>query len=345
MLVTEALAKGVRQYKACEIIGISERTFQNWTESGASLEDGRPLAKHPEPANKLTPEERQAVIDITHSDEFKSLPPSQIVPTLADRGEYIASESTIYRILREANEQHHRGRAANPNPKPKATYCATKPNMVWCWDITYLPGPIRGMFYYLYLIIDIYTREIVGWEIWHEESANNASVLIRRATMARGITRQDEPLVLHSDNGSPMKGATMLETLYMLGITPSRSRPRVSNDNPYAESIFRTCKYRPGYPSAGFDSIEDARKWVLAFAKWYNYEHKHSGLNFLTPNQRYKGGEDVLKQRKAVYEAARLKHPERWTTSIRDWSLADAVWLNPEKDKVVTDEKKNEKGA
>ena len=329
---------------ACAILGITEKTFQNWIKT-ASTGDKRPLAVRPEPANKLSIEERQQVLKLAHSEEFQSLPPSQIVPTLADRGEYIASESTMYRVLREADEQHHRGRSCNPCPKPKATHSASKPNQVWCWDITYLPGPIKGLFFFLYLILDIYTREIVGWEIWPEESADNASILIRRATMARGINRQEHLLVLHSDNGSPMKGATMLETLYMLGIIPSRSRPRVSNDNPYAESVFRTCKYRPGYPSNGFDSIESAREWVFAFVKWYNYEHKHSGLNFLTPNQRYCGGEQVLEQRKAVYEAARAKHPERWSKQVRDWSLSDTVWLNPDKIKDEGHCQESEKGA
>ena len=329
---------------ACAILGITAKTFQNWIRT-ASTGDRRPLATRPEPANKLSVEERQQILELAHSDEFKSLPPSQIVPTLADEGVYVASESTFYRVLRQADELHHRGRACNPCPKPKATYSASEPNQVWCWDITYLPGPIKGLFFFLYLIIDIYTREIVGWEIWPEESAENASILIRRATMARGVSRQEHLLVLHSDNGSPMKGATMLETLYMLGIVPSRSRPRVSNDNPYSESLFRTCKYRPDYPPNGFHSIESAREWVFAFASWYNLKHKHSGLSFLTPYQRFCGGEQVLEQRRAVYEAARARNPERWSKDTRAWSLPDTVWLNPDKTHTPADSQQQAKRA
>src|SRR5665648_1265262 len=195
-----------------------------------------------------------------------------------------------------------------------------------------LPGPVRGIYFYLYLILDIYSRDIVGWEVWTLESAEHASQLIRRAVMAQSITRQDVPLVLHSDNGSPMKGAAMLETLYQLGITPSRSRPRVSNDNAYAESIFRTCKYRPNYPLSGFADLTQARTWVLGFVRWYNHEHRHSGLNFLTPHQRHSGvAQDILQKRHELYEQAKANHPARWSGETRDWSIESEVWLNPER--------------
>ncbi len=150
------------------------------------------------------------------------------------------------------------------------------------------------------------------------------------------------PQPLHSDNGSPMKGATLLELLYKLGITPSRSRPRVSNDNPYAESIFRTCKYRPGYPAKGFKDLDAARLWVLEFVRWYNYEHKHSGIKFVTPVQRHTGmDKQILENRKRVYEMARKRHPERWTGATRDWTLEDEVWLNPERSKNEPEFKQN----
>ncbi len=200
------------------------------------------------------------------------------------------------------------------------------------WDITWLPGPVRGMFYYLYLILDLYSRKIVGWEIWSEESAANAAILMRRTVMSEGITKQLRPLVLHSDNGSPMKGSTLLETLYSLGITPSRSRPRVSNDNPYAESVFRTCKYRPNYPIGGFAELPEAREWVLTFVRWYNKEHRHSGIKFLTPEQRHNGkGTEILGKRHAVYEAAKAANPARWKNNTRNWAIEEAVYLNPEK--------------
>lgn len=217
------------------------------------------------------------------------MPPCEIVPALADEGTYIASESTFYRILREEKMQNHRGRSQEPGKHGKPTsYVATAPNQVWTWDITYLRGPIKGVFFYLYLIIDLFSRDIVGWEVWAEESAEHASVLIRRACLAQGrLTTM--PLVLHSDNGSPMKGAIMLETLYALGITPSNSRPRVSNDNLYSESLFKTLKYRPNYQPNGFGSIAEAREWCRVFVHWYRYEHHHSGIKFLTPGERHQG--------------------------------------------------------
>lgn len=290
------------------------------------------MATRPEPANKLTEAECQTILKVVNQPEFQSMPPSQIVPMLADRQIYVASESTVYRVMRKAGAQHHRGRSKTPSIKPKSTHCAIAPNQVWSWDITYLPGPIKGLHFYLYLILDIYSRNIVGWEVWVEETAENASQLIRRAVLAQNITMRDTPLVLHSDNGSPMKGSTMLETLYQLGITPSRSRPRVSNDNPYSESVFRTCKYCSSYPSNGFANLNDARAWVKEFVHWYNYKHHHSGIKFLTPHQRHYGlGETILENRHQLYEAAKANHPERWSRQTRNWSLSNEVWLNPEK--------------
>ena len=178
----------------------------------------------------------------------------------------------------------------------------------------------------------MYSRKIIAWDIWLEESAENASLLVRRGILSEKRMPSQRPLVLHSDNGSPMKGASLLETLYQLGITPSRSRPSVSNDNPYAESIFRTCKYRPGYPSKGFSGLTEARAWVLSFVHWYNEEHRHSGLNFLSPNQRHNGSANqILEQRKQVYEQAKSLHPERWSRETRNWTLTEEVWLNPER--------------
>lgn len=200
------------------------------------------------------------------------------------------------------------------------------------WDITHLNGPIKGTHYYLYLISDLFSRKIVGWEVWEEESAEHASELIRRTTMLERIATRDGVLVLHSDNGSPMKGATMLETLYVLGIVPSNSRPRVSNDNPYAESIFKILKYRPNYQPKGFGSLTEARRWVQHFVNWYNTEHKHSRISYVSPVERHKGKDsEVLEKRKRVYEEAKAKHPERWTKDTRDWTFREKVYLNPEK--------------
>ena len=316
---------------ACRELGISQRTLQRWRSAKEPLEDGRLHAKRPAPHNKLSEDEVKAILAIVSLPEFQSLPPTQIVPYLADRGIYLASESTFYRILREHNMQHHRGRSKKPSIRPVSTHCATGPNQVWMWDITWLRGPARGLYYYLYVILDLYSRKIIAWDVWEEESAENASILVRRGILSEQLAKSGHPLVLHSDNGSPMKGASLLETLYTLGITPSRSRPRVSNDNAYAESAFKTCKYRPSYPASGFRDLDYARAWVLRFVRWYNNEHHHSGLNFLTPEQRHSGqGEAILEGRKQVYEAAKARHPERWSGDIRDWSLSNEVWLNPE---------------
>lgn len=331
-LVDEATTNGAREFKACEVLGISHRTLFRWRSETSPSEDQRPHAKRPVPHNKLSTEERKAVIEICNQPKYKSLPPSQIVPRLADEGVYLASESTMYRILKKNEMQHHRGKSKAPVKRPISTHSADGPNQVWMWDITYLPAQIKGLYFYLYMIIDLYSRKIVGWEVWPVESAENASYLVRRAIMSEKRTHLNAPLVLHSDNGSPMKGATLLETLYQLGITPSRSRPRVSNDNPFAESVFKTCKYRPDFPVKGFMSIDQSREWVLKFVTWYNQEHRHSGINFLTPKQRHDGlSTQVFAKRSAVYEAAKAAHPERWTAEIRRWELEERVWLNPER--------------
>jgi putative transposase len=329
-LVSEARAAGARKEQACEVLGLSARTLQRWTQSGEVAADDRPLATRPTPANKLSEAERVRILEVAHDAEFESLPPSQIVPRLADRGEYIASEATIYRTLHAEDEQKHRGRAHAPHPRKAPTsYCATGPNQVWTWDITWLAGPIRGQFFYLYLILDIYSRKVVGWEVHTKELGEYASALVRRAVMAEGCIGQ--PLVLHADNGSIMKGATLKATLEFLGIISSFSRPRVSDDNPFSEAIFRTCKYRPNYPVNGFATLEEAREWVFRFVAWYNGEHRHSGIRFVTPLERHLGRDEAtLANRQQVYAAAKARNPERWSGDTRDWSMTKEVWLNPE---------------
>ena len=332
-LIKQAVKDGARQSKACEALGLSERTVQRWTREDAVQADNRNNANREAPANKLSEEERQTIVDVCNSDRFKSLPASQIVPVLADEGKYLGSERTFYRVLQERGQQHHRGRAAKAGKRKPTSYCATGPNQVWSWDITFLRSPVRGQFYYLYLVIDIYSRMIVAWEIHERESAEYASQMITKACIRHGIAAMEKPLVLHSDNGSAMKGGTMLSTLQRLGVVSSFSRPRVSDDNPFAEAVFRTLKYRPGYPSKPFADIEAARNWVHGFAQWYNEDHRHSGLKFLTPGQRHRGETKVLMDnRKRVYQLAKQRHPERWgKRATRNWDLEDEVWLNPDR--------------
>ena len=328
-LIEEAHGAGARWSRACAEVGIDVRTYQRWTAGEALQVDGRPDAVRPEPANQLSVAERAQVLAVCHEPAYASLPPGQIVPRLADEGRYLASESSFYRLLRAADEQHHRGRGRRPRPPAEPPrLVARAPNQVWTWDISWLPGPVKGLFFYLYRILDLYSRNIVGWEGYESESADAAAEVVRRAVLAeRGV---DHPLVLHADNGSPMKGETLLETLYRLGIATSYSRPRTSNDNPYSEALFRTCKYCPAYPAQGFASLDEARAWMQQFVSGYNTVHCHSGIRFVTPQQRHDGlDQAILAQRQAVYEQARARHPERWSGNLRNWQPITEVWLNP----------------
>jgi len=331
-LIREAVAAGSRLEPACAELEVSLRTFQRWVRDGddAVPADSRTTCTRPAPANKLSEDERARVLAVANSEEFASLPPSQIVPTLADRGVFVASESSFYRVLKAASQQHHRGRAKKPSNRVVTSHCATGPRQVWSWDITWLPTAVKGQYYYWYMVLDVFSRKIVGHEVQTVESAELASLMIRRASLAEGLAGR--PLVLHSDNGSAMKGSTMLATLEQLGVAPSFSRPRVSNDNAYAESLFRTCKYRPDYPRKPFGSLDEARVWTQKFVRWYNQEHKHSGLKFVTPAQRHDGLDTaILARRKQVYAEARNRNPRRWSLNTRDWTLEDQVWLNPER--------------
>ncbi len=292
-LIDEARPAGARLKSACRELGIDARTYQRWTQAGQLKTDGRPEAVRPAPANKLSAEERAKVLAICHEPAYASLPPGQIVPRLADEGQYIASESSFYRLLREANEPHHRGRSRPPRPAGEPPRLRAKaPCEVWTWDISWLPGPVQGLFFYLYLIVDLYSRKIVGWEVYERESADYAAEVVRRAVLAEQCV--DQPRVLHADNGSPMKGETLVETWYRLGISTSYSRPRTSNDNPYSEALFRTCKYCPAYPARGFASLEEARAWVQHFVQGYIHEHRHSGIRFVTPAQRHQGQDPAI---------------------------------------------------
>jgi len=251
------------------------------------------------------------------------------VAILADEGRYIASEATFYRILRAADQLTPRGRKASSRPRPQP-WEATRPNQVWSWDITYLATTVRGTFFYLYLILDIYRRKIVGWEVYPEASAEHAAEVFQRAHLREAVGATDR--VLHADNGSPMKGATLLATLQHLGIVPSFSRPSVSNDNPYSEAIFATCKGCPAFPEKPFADLPEARTWIADFVAWYNETHRHSALKFVTPDQRHRGQDRyLLAQRDALYQAARAENPERWSGPTRNWDPPTRVLLNPGK--------------
>ncbi len=333
--IEEAAASGARRGVACKEVGLSLRTLERWIEPGQVKPDGRPLAERPEPKNKLTDHERQHIIKVCNEPEFASLPPSQIVPKLADRGEYLASESSFYRVLHDADQVHRRGRSRAPSKvKAPTTHIAAGPNQVWSWDISWMPSRVKGRYWYLYLIEDIYSRKVVSWEVHEEESGELASALVQSAVLSERCFRQ--PLILHSDNGSPMKSQTLRVKLEELGISTSYSRPRVSNDNAFSESLFRTVKYCPAWPSQGFETLDAARVWMLEFVDWYNNRHCHSALKFVTPAQRH-AGEDrqLLGARQRVYEEAKQSHPERWSGKIRDWSIVGPTTLNPEREERI----------
>lgn len=327
-LINQAVTAGARQDRACQTICLSLRTLQRWRRAPA-LGDGRP-GRCQKPKNRLGEMERQRLLALANSQEFGHLAPSQIVPILADRGQYVASESTFYRVLRAANQLKHRGaqRPAQRRTKPRAL-SASGPNQLFSWDITYLPTRVTGMYFYLYLFMDVFSRKIVGWQVYETESSELASAVMRDICERENIAPNQ--VVLHSDNGSPMKGATMLATLYTLGVAPSFSRPAVSNDNPYSESLFKTLKYRPNYPRRAFEGLTTARAWVAQFVHWYNHEHRHSAISFVTPAQRHADLDGaLLRERISVYEAARAKHPERWSGATRNWQRQAVVHLNPD---------------
>jgi putative transposase len=333
-LVAEACNAGARLARACAQIGLSERTVQRWQRPGV-CDDGDLRASNQRsatpPPHRLSDAERHAALALLNSDEFKDLPPSQIVPRLADQGRFVASESTLYRLLRGAGQLTHRRaeRVPQQRSRPRAL-AASRPDQVYCWDISYLPTEVRGVYFYLYLFVDLFSRKIVGWQVYDSESAERAGQLLTDICARQQIAPQQ--LTLHSDNGAPMKGEAMLATLQRLGVAGSRSRPAVSNDNPFSEALFRTLKYRPQLPVKPLEGLLQARRWVTQLVHWYNHEHRHSAIGFVTPHQRHQQiDQSLLTNRAAVYAAARARHPRRWSGAARNWTRIEVVHLNPEK--------------
>lgn len=326
--IDEAVVAGAGRARAAELCGVSVRTIERWRKEPCAGD--RRAGPEKKPSNRLSDAERQRILDVVNTPEYRDLSPKQIVPALADAGRYIGSESTIYRVLRAAGQLAHRGQSRAPRHRTVQAHVASAPNRVWSWDITYLRSERRGEYFRLYLVLDIWSRKIVAWEIHEEETAEIAAGLIDRAAAIEGIA--PGTLVLHSDNGSPMKGSTMLAKLEALGVATSFSRPRTSNDNAYSESAFKTLKYRPEYPSRPFASIGAARAWVAQFVAWYNDAHLHSAIRFVTPADRHAGRDAaILAHRRRIYAAARRRRPDRWTGSTRNWSRIETVALNPER--------------
>jgi len=281
-------------------------------------------AKHV--ANKLSDDEARIVVETACCEEYRDKTPMEIVPLLAEIGLYLASESTFYRLLKARSLLHHRTNSAptRRNNRPPEL-AATAPNQVWSWDITYIRTLVAGIYFYAYVFLDIFSRKIVAWEISEIESDTVSANMMERLRLEfnlRGVH-------LHSDRGNPMKGSTMVMKLFELGIIPSLSRPRVSDDNPYSESLFRTIKYDVSYPGK-FDTIAEAREWFAGFINWYNTEHLHSGIGYVTPASRHDGtAQAIYEKRNATYAIAREKHPERWSSQSKKWQGAEVVYLNP----------------
>lgn len=327
-LIQEAESAGARRSACCEIVGLSIRTLERW-EKDPEQGDRRAGPLTP-PPHTLTELEKKRILELSTSKQFCDLCPWQIVAKLADQGQYIASESSFYRVLKAENLLAHRSKSKPRQPKRPKDLIARKPNQVWSWDITYLKSPIKGMHFYLYMAMDVFSRMIVGWSVELAESPEHGAEMINAACVKQKI--QKNQITLHSDNGLPMKGATMLSTLQRLGVMPSFSRPAVSDDNPFSESLFKTLKYRPSYPDGAFADIEEARAWVARFVTWYNTEHLHSGIRFVTPLDRHLGRDEAqLAKRHDVYQKAKNRNPRRWSGPTRNWSQVTEVRLNPPK--------------
>ena len=288
-----------------------------------------PRRKRPTPARALTPSERQAVLDVLHSERFCDRSPDQVHATLLEEeSRYLCSSRTMYRILASNDEVRERRNQLRHPHYAKPELVASGPNQVWSWDITKLKGPAKWVYYYLYVVLDIFSRYVVGWLLAQHENAGLAQRLIRETCMRQGI--EPGQLILHADRGAPMTSKTVAQLLADLGVDKTHARPHVSDDNPFSESQFKTLKYSPGFPDR-FGSPEHAREVSLAMFSWYNHAHHHSALSYLTPAVVHYGRADaVLAKRHQVQLAAYREHPERYVNGPpRLQRLSPAVWINP----------------
>ena len=327
MNATAELSSKVGTAPACHALAVPRASFYRWRQPAVEL-PARP--RQPSPRSLSAPE-RQQVLDVLHAPRFVDQPPAQVVATLLDEGRYLCSVRTMYRLLAQEDEvRERRNQLRHPNYK-KPELLATGPNQVWSWDITKLLGPAKWTYFYLYVILDIFSRYAVGWMLAGRENADLAGRLIRE-TLARQQVDPDR-LTLHSDRGPAMKSHGVAQLLAALGVTKSHSRPHVSNDNPFSESQFKTLKYRPEFPDR-FGSQQDALAFCRQFFAWYNHQHYHSGLAMLTPAMvHYAVATVVLDQRQRVLDAAYAAHPERFVqTPPAPPTVPHAVWINPPKE-------------
>jgi len=320
---------GATKNAACRVLGVTARTLQRWARQPAG--DARLGPKTASP-HQLSDAEKDRIVQLVNQPAYRNLSPEQAVAKLAGEGIYVCSERSLRRILKARRLDHYRQRSkpARRHSRPRQ-YVADEPLRVLSWDITYLRSSmVRGGFFYLYLFLDIWSRRIVGAEVHVTQQSELATALLTK--ICRENDLDTKRLVVHSDNGAPMKGSTMLATMQSLGITPSFSRPSVSDDNAFAESLFRHLKYAPSYPRLGFGTLEEARTWVARFVDWYNHEHLHSSIGLVTPDDRHHGRDlAILQERRETYALAKQRHPRRWTRRTRAWDRPDVVTLNPER--------------
>lgn len=320
---------------ACEALDVARSGFyRTQARKNAPSVERKP---RPSPPRTLSSEERQGVLDILHMNRFVDQAPHEVYATLLDEGEYHCSISTMYRILDENQEIKERRNQMSHPVYQKPELLATAPNQVWSWDITKLLGPVKWTYFYLYVIMDIFSRYVVGWMIAHREAAALAERLIQESCTKQNI--QKGQLTIHADRGSSMKSKPVALLLSDLGVTKTHSRPHTSDDNPYSEAQFKTLKYRPDFPDR-FGSIEDARSFCQGFFPWYNQEHRHSGIGLLTPEVVHYGmAQDVQKARSEILRIAYKAHPERFVKRIPvPPAIPEAVWINKPKPVPVSEE-------
>ena len=319
-----SLSKEVGVRSACDAVGVARASFYRWRdkEKHSRKDQCRPV-----PPLALRNEERKEVLDILHEERFVDQAPREVYSALLDEGMYLCSVRTMYRILEDNQElRERRNQLTHPSYK-KPEILATSPNQVWSWDITKLKGPVRWRYYYLYVILDIFSRYVIGWMVAHREQSSLARKLIEQSCEKQGI--QQNQLIIHADRGASMTSKPVALLLADLGVTKTHSRPYTSNDNPYSESQFKTMKYRPEFPER-FGAIEDARSFCQDFFPWYNTEHYHSGIGFLTPEDVHYGqAEEIIKEREKVLKIAFEKHPNRFKGKVpKPMALPEAVWIN-----------------
>ncbi len=323
---TETLAGSVGVASACESMDVARSTFYHIRGQKQGAKE-KPKSRSNQ-ARKLDEKERQQVMNMLHCERFVDKSPAEIWATLLDEETYLCSERTMYRILDSEKEvKERRNQRKHPEYK-KPELLAEAPNQVWSWDITKLKGPVTWTYYYLYVILDIYSRYVVGWMVAPKETAALAQRLIKSTYEKQGVKKGD--IILHADRGSPMIAKTTAQLCATLGITKSHNRPHVSNDNPYSESQFKTLKYSPGFPDR-FGSLQDSVSFCRPFFRWYNIDHRHSGIGMVTPTDMHYGlAEKVVEERKRVLKAAYKAHPERFVNGIPlPPVLPKAAWINP----------------